>query len=223
MLTRIENFPDFFNIPEEDRRLISRMALDRQRSSDGMADAQDYVALASLCLQYHPKNIFEIGTFTGNTSDFFLSLLPETEVVSIAYCNPRWSWLRKKYNNSHLPKSKIGAHVQSDHRHRFTQLLGDSHNLNPNSLIKKYGKFDLVFIDGDHSAEGVRLDTILAMQLVDQDGIVCWHDANPKEKYMDVRLYLETDTAFHALATEANYIGGIAAWSREIETIINCP
>lgn len=39
---------------------------------------------------------------------------------------------------------------------------------------------DLIFIDGDHSFNGVILDTILARQTVRKGGIICWHDfGNP--------------------------------------------
>jgi predicted O-methyltransferase YrrM len=39
---------------------------------------------------------------------------------------------------------------------------------------------DAAFIDGDHSAEGVRRDTILARALIRPGGIIVWHDAGNK-------------------------------------------
>jgi predicted O-methyltransferase YrrM len=57
---------------------------------------------------------------------------------------------------------------------------------------KKLGKFDLIFIDGDHSYDGVKADTELAHKLIKKGGMIAWHDYNPLDnrvagvvKYID--------------------------------------
>ncbi len=186
-----------------------------------MTRTKDYEALTAVTLHYRPKHIFEIGTYLGVTSDFFLSLLPECEVVSIAYSNPRMRILGKIYNDSELTRELIGSKVLSHRKARFMQLYGDSHKLNSQLLVKEHGYFDLVFIDGDHSAQGVSQDTELAKKITTQSGVICWHDANPKPKYIAVRRFLEEDLSLSAIATRDEYLGGIAVWSREIEDILN--
>ena len=42
------------------------------------------------------------------------------------------------------------------------------------------------------------------------------------QKYMDVRLFLEKEPSFQAIATKDDYIGGIACWSENIQNRINC-
>lgn len=37
-----------------------------------------------------------------------------------------------------------------------------------------------------------------------------WHDANPTNDYMDVRIYLENECNLDLIATKDDYIGGIA-------------
>ena len=110
--------------------------------------------------------------------------------------------------------------VHPGRRSRFTQLIGDSHKLIAEDLLEDYGHFDLVLIDGDHSYEGVLQDTELVRKIIDECGAICWHDANPRQKYMDVRLFLEKEPSFHAIATKDEYIGGIACWSDTIQNRI---
>lgn len=217
MLTRVESFFDFLGVPDAERILgLERAALTGE-VAQGMTHQKDYEALAAVVLHKKPRLIFEIGTFKGVTSDFFLQLLPETRVVSIAYVNPRLNPFRNKYNNSDLTKEHVGTMVAPERRARFHQLIGDSHQLNAETLLRDHGPFDMMFIDGDHSRDGVFQDTELAKKILDKDGVICWHDANPKEKYLPVRNFLEKELPWHGIATKDDYIGGIACWSPQIE------
>ena len=60
--------------------------------------------------------------------------------------------------------------------------------------------------------KGVALDTALAQKIISDSGVICWHDANPKPRYIEVREFLENTLALPAIATRDDYIGGIAAW-----------
>ncbi len=212
MLTRIDDWFAFLGIEGEDRERGLAAAAEAERRAEGMTKGQDYRALAALTIYTQPMNIFEIGTFLGVTSDFFLSLLPEAKLVSIAYQNPRWKFLGRIFNNSSLAKEEVGSKVSPANRARFTQLYGNSHKLKADRLISNHGRFDLVFVDGDHSREGVAQDTVLAQAILAKGGAICWHDANPKEKYLGVREYLEQDLPLHAIATTDDYLGGVAFW-----------
>jgi predicted O-methyltransferase YrrM len=217
MVKRIESFFDFLALGGEDRARGMQAAALAGKQANGMTDTKDYEALAAIALHFKPLRIFEIGTYLGVTSDFFLALLPECRVVSIAYQNPRWKLTGNVSNNSELTRKQIGSAVQGSRRSRFTQLFGDSHKLSFPRLVEEYGHFDLVFIDGDHSRKGVAEDTQLATQIITGSGVICWHDANPKPKYADVRRFLEEDLSHPAIATKDEYEGGIACWSKEIE------
>lgn len=217
MLHRVNCLFDWFNTPAPARAKGEQLSQEASSASNGMMCLNDYRALSAVLLHYKPKLIFEIGTYRGVTSDFFLRLLPDCEVISIAYVRRSLSLIRKNYNNSDLSRKEIGGFVQAKRRNRFHQLYGDSHRLTANALREKFGLFDLVFIDGDHCAHGVRQDTELARSVIADDGLICWHDANPKERYRDVRVYLELELALRAVATLDDYVGGIACWGREIE------
>jgi predicted O-methyltransferase YrrM len=78
--------------------------------ANNMTVLDDYHALAAILLGTRPRRIFEIGTYRGVTSDFFLQVLPEVEVVSIAFVpEPSfWSNFHRKYNNTDLPVDMVG-------------------------------------------------------------------------------------------------------------------
>lgn len=217
MLTRIVDFATYFALTQTQRELAQRESTRVAAIAGRMMDVRDYEALAAIALRFEPKRIFEIGTYLGATSDFFLALLPQCEVVSIAYINPRHRFLGKRYNNSELTREKVGSMIDAVRLGRFTQLCGDSHALDAATFVRSHGCFDLVFIDGDHTHEGVRQDTALALSVRSADGIVCWHDANPKPAYLAVRRYLENDLELGAIATSDDYQGGVAAWSPVLE------
>lgn len=217
MLTRIPSFYDFFGLSDADRLLGERLSAEAARTANGMTHQKDYEALAAVVLHRKPDLIFEIGTFLGVTSDFFLQLLPASRVVSIAYVNPKRRLFAKKYNQGYLQEEQVGSLVHESRRSRFTQLLGDSHKLTADELVGEHGRFDMVFIDGDHSRKGVAQDTALTQDILGDQGVICWHDANPRQRYMDVRMFLEGALSLKAVATVDDYIGGIACWSEGIQ------
>ena len=218
MLTRIDDFFAFLGLSKSETKLGIQLSTEYGEKALGMTHTNDYKALGAVVLHHKPKRIFEIGTYKGLTSDFFLNLNSDCEVVSIAYKNPWWKIFSAIFNNSDLPKKLIGSEVQDKHHSRFTQIYGNSHALKAESFIKKYGRFDAVLIDGDHSGKGVALDTIFARTILNEAGVILWHDANPKSKYMDVRKYLENELELDAIATRDDFIGGIAYWSSELES-----
>ena len=217
MLYRVDSMFDWFKTPDSARVEAERLSQEAFIVSGGMTLLNDYLALSAILLQYRPKRIFEIGTYLGVTSDFFLRLLPDCEVVSIAFAGGLLGSFSKSYNNSNLSKKEIGSLIGPERRGRFHQIYGDSHKLTVDAFMEKFGAFDFVFIDGDHCADGVRRDTKLAKSLIADNGLICWHDANPKDKYRDVRLFLEQELSLKAIATMDDYSGGVACWSKDIE------
>ncbi len=217
MLYRVNCLFDWFKTPDSARIEAEKLSHEASIASGGMTRLNDYLALSAILLHYQPKRIFEIGTYLGVTSDFFLRLLPECEVVSIAYVGRLLGSFGKSYNNSNLSKKRLGSLIGPERRGRFHQIYGDSHRLSSDSLKNRFGVFDFIFIDGDHCADGVRRDTELARSLITDNGLICWHDANPKDKYRDVQLFLEQELSLKAVATMDDYSGGIACWSKDIE------
>lgn len=53
-------------------------------------------------------------------------------------------------------------------------------------LAKETGLFDFIFIDGDHSYNGVKKDFENALKVIKPDGIIAFHDSNVHEEGMGV-------------------------------------
>ncbi len=189
--------------------------------SQGMMHRMDIDALAAALLSCKPKRIFEIGTYRGASSEMMLRLLPKAQVISIAFVSEQQAG--RKFNNDELAVEDVGALVSPANRGRFTQLIGDSHQIDPAAFVRDHGKMDMVFIDGDHSREGVKQDTDLARAILAPGGAIAWHDANPKKRYIGSRLFLEEDLAELALATTDDFIGGVALWTKALEKRLRKP
>jgi predicted O-methyltransferase YrrM len=183
--------------------------------SQGMMHRMDVESLAAAVLSCKPKRIFEIGTYRGASAEMMLRLLPKAEVISIAFVSEAEG--KREFNNDELSLEDVGALVSPANRGRFTQLIGDSHKIDPDAFVRDHGRMDLVFIDGDHSREGVRQDTELARAILAPGGAIAWHDANPKKRYIGSRLFLEQDLTELALATPDDFIGGVALWTEALE------
>jgi predicted O-methyltransferase YrrM len=173
----------------------------RRELADAAATSQmrahDYAVLGGYLLATAPALVFEIGTYLGATSEFILGLLPSARVVSIATTDAA-------YNTSHLTADQIGSLVT--HRDRYTQLIGDSHDLTPGAFVDRHGRPDLVFIDGDHTSGGVRQDTHLALGVLAEGGAIFWHDAAHR-RYPGVAEFLG---AWHETVIRE---GNLALWS----------
>lgn len=182
--------------------------------SQGMMHLRDIEALTALLLALKPKRIFEIGTYRGASSEMMLRLLPKSQVISIAFVSDAE---KRQFNNDDLSVAEVGALVSPVNRDRYTQLIGDSHQIDPEAFVRNHGRMDLVFIDGDHSREGVGQDTALAKTILAEGGAIAWHDANPKKRYIGSRLFLEEDMDRLALATTDDFIGGVALWTEDLE------
>ncbi len=224
MLQRIEDWFSYFNIHESDAQRAKDLAAESLGPSAGMMALGDFHAMAAALLHHKPKVIFEIGTHMGATSNFFLQLLPKVRVVSMDFIPAtQLSEDANIYDGSlfgggdGLELAQVGSLVSAENRARFTQLIGDSHQIVARDFTARHGLMDFVFIDGDLSHDGMVKDTALAKKLVGPKGAIGWHNANPKRKYSFARTFLEQDLDLTALATADNFIGGVAFWTPELQ------
>ncbi|MBO1578119.1 class I SAM-dependent methyltransferase [Bacillus sp. XF8] len=135
------------------------------------ADVEPLIAFSRT---FRPKTVIEIGIQRGETAKCILNNSP---------------WIEKYIGIDLAPGSQTSLSVQ---QHEVPQIVGEYVKDDPRVelIIKPNGSrdikpsdlptADLIFIDGDHSLEGVMLDTLLARQVIRKGGIICWHDyGNP--------------------------------------------
>jgi len=107
-----------------------------------------------------PIDILEIGVRRGSSTKAFLrgikDRLGEAHLYSI-----------DKGDRSRIVRSK-------DYNQYWTFILGDS------TMVKWDKKIDVLFIDGDHSYEGVKKDFLKYEPYVKSNGLIFMHDITHK-------------------------------------------
>ncbi|MDA8566541.1 class I SAM-dependent methyltransferase [Schleiferiaceae bacterium] len=120
--------------------------------------------LKELVLKYHVNTALEIGLAYGASAMTMLGAQSELKLTS---CDP---FQQEDYQNSGL--SKIAdAGFQSRHTH--IKALSDQ--ALP-KLLAQGKTYDLIFIDGDHKFSGAFVDFHFATQMIENNGIVVFHD-----------------------------------------------
>jgi len=132
----------------------------------GSASPVEMAILKGLARGSERCSYLEIGTFRGESVANVAAVaercvtiaLPPDEMRSLGY-----------------PEEVIDVHgVFSRQMENVTHVLHNSQSFDFSQLN---GKFDLIFIDGDHAPDSVRNDTENAFRLLrDRDSSIVWHD-----------------------------------------------
>jgi cephalosporin hydroxylase len=116
-----------------------------------------------------PKVILEIGTAGGGTLFLFSNIAYE-EAILISV--DLYQTIEKRILFRYIKKEK----------QKIFLIQGDSHSIETLRKIEeilKGRKVDFLFIDGDHSYEGVKKDFEMYSPLVRKGGIIAFHDIIP--------------------------------------------
>ena len=103
-------------------------------------------------LMHNCETVLEIGSAEGGLTYIFSELF--TRVVALDI-----------------------QHTANYEKYNITRFTVDSHNPGPYfEKIEKLGPYDLIFIDGEHTYEGVERDFNIYAPLLAFDGIIALHD-----------------------------------------------
>ena len=124
--------------------------------------------LLTLISQIHPKTVLEIGTSLGGTLYTFSKVAANNAtIISVDLPRGYPLWKIALYKSFAQGSQKI--HL----------VQGNSHAPSTLSKVKKIineTEVDVLFIDGDHSYEGVKRDFEMYTPLVRNCGLVVFHD-----------------------------------------------
>lgn len=146
---------------------------------------EEYLAL----LEFLDERLFfmdkclEIGCNSGATAYGFAKLFKKVITFESDW-HPAWT--------------RTWAKLQSDNKNVEIFPL-DSHTEQAEQEIKSNAPYDLIFIDGDHSYEGVKKDLQLAKKYINPVGYIVFHDVeneidiNSESKIEVKRLWDEID------------------------------
>jgi predicted O-methyltransferase YrrM len=132
----------------------------------------DVCCLLHLIRHIRPKTFLEVGTHLGHTTRIVSNRFPD---LSITTCDP----------GDHVPATERPTNQATEYlpHDRVGELVAGKPNVR---IIKDrfhaidWGeqKFDVIFIDGDHTLSSVLSDSLLALKLLSPKGGIMWHDVN---------------------------------------------
>lgn len=135
-----------------------------------MTQGDDISALLSLTNAFRPKRFLEIGVNLGHTAKQILQYSPFIETyigVDIPFDQKE-----KTLGDQSKEVPETAGIVCTDKR--LTTILRPYgvKNIDPAEI----GTFDFIFIDGDHSVEGITIDTEFSEKILNPGGVIVWHD-----------------------------------------------
>ena len=130
-----------------------------------------------------PKIILEIGTASGGTL-FLFTRIASNDATIISIDLPKG-----EYGGGYSKKREYLYRSFNLAHQKLFLLRCDSHD--NQTLLKVKGilnkrKIDFLFIDGDHSYQGVKKDFEMYSPLVNKDGLIAFHDIVMHHKYKTV-------------------------------------
>lgn len=161
-------YPNFMSLPQIDIKQLNDEIPENIQSFllDGSSLITDLQLLSTLSTRKEMNSYFEIGTWRGESVHNVAKYINDCTTLNLSKKEIKNMGLNSKYAEQHGLLSSKNPNI--------LHLEANTKTFDFSSLNKKY---DLIFIDGDHSYEMVLNDTKKVFQhLVHDQTIVVWHD-----------------------------------------------
>jgi hypothetical protein len=145
----------------------------------GTLPLTELLVLCALTRHLKPRRLFEIGTFRGASTVLLAQHSPEGAEVLTLDLPPRDTTTRFAIDNGDItgvPFAVGEFYRGSPYEGKVKQLFGDSATFDYSPYAKD---MDLVFVDGNHAYENVKVDSANAFALVKPGGAIIWDDYHP--------------------------------------------
>jgi predicted O-methyltransferase YrrM len=173
-------------MPEQEQRGRHPL-IKRAREFAVVQKPKELSELLWLVEDLRPSNVLEIGTFAGGTLYCWCRLAdPAANLISIDLPQARYGG---GYTEEREREMQLLFPSERQHLHL---LRGDSHDPATVEKVKSIlggNGLDLIFIDGDHTYEGVRQDFEMYGPLAAPGGVIALHDIleHPPQTDCEVR------------------------------------
>ena len=140
----------------------------------------DILSLCLICQIIRPKVVFEIGTYKGYTAHHFAINTPDNGKIYTLDL-PKGKSVQLTLHTTGIDDFHVNSYAQMERYFfesstvatKITCLFGDSAVFDFSPF---YEKVDFFFIDGAHSYEYVRSDTLNALKCCHPGSVIAWHD-----------------------------------------------
>jgi hypothetical protein len=148
---------------------------------EGAAPFVDVAAILALAIAQQPLGVLEIGTFWGSTTANLARNLPAAKIHTIDLPLDEGEVMEsiagQPVNDLHLIQSRqVGkAFRGTDVEDRITQHFGDTAKFDYSIIADPLSFF---MIDGSHTYEYAKSDTLVCLALAKGPSTLVWHDCN---------------------------------------------
>jgi spermidine synthase len=118
----------------------------------------DVVMLLKVVVCTNPKRLLEVGSFRGYTALYLAQhIAPDARIVTVD-----------------LDPNHGEAYQNTQYANRIDRRIGQTNS----ALFQQDepGSYDFIFLDADHTYQGVKYDTELLLPLLSDTGVFLWHD-----------------------------------------------
>ena len=135
----------------------------------------ELAALGEILVERCPARALEIGTARGGTL-FFLTRLASPHATIVSVDLPGGKFVG---NYNYTARRKWIYQHFARRQQQLVAIQGDSHSTETLQMVKsalEHQSLDYLFIDGDHTYEGVKKDFEMYSALVRKGGLIALHD-----------------------------------------------
>jgi len=183
-----EIFRAYMSLVEKDRWLCKdildvfpntkeacKIVVEHLPDADKSLPLHELASLALITKVVKPKQIFEIGTYSGRTALNFAQNSPEDCIVWTLDlpATETNALTNAPDDNTERPTYTGMDYKGKDVEHKIRQLRGDYLTFD---FSPYFSNIDMVFVNGNHYYEAVKSDTANALKMVKPNGYVIWHD-----------------------------------------------
>jgi predicted O-methyltransferase YrrM len=151
---------------------VLKLIYNRNYAENNGMWSEHLILFSALSDSNYPVNtILEIGTFNGETATILSALFPTSEIhtIDLSFSDILKTSMYKYETNDSKMLTKRNSNLQSLKNVNFNEL-------NSLALINSQNKYDLIWIDGDHSYPTAAIDIANSVRLLNEDGIAVSDD-----------------------------------------------